>query len=341
MRDLAAVSASCLLGGAIGDALGYPVEFVGSGAAIVAAHGRDAPPRLLRCSDGEVHFSDDTQMTLFTAEGLTRARLAAELHAGAGLVEHVHAAYQRWLYTQWPDRFERPESGGLLDEPALVARRAPGNTCLRALSENVQNARVPTVASPPNDSKGCGAVMRSAPFGIAARDRAEAFASSRDCAVLTHGHPSGYLSAAYFASLVFDLARGARLNDAMASADALLAEQEGRGELVAALARARALPPSPGFEVLEALPDGGWVGEWAVAIAIACVREVDVTREQDVARALWRAAAHGGDSDSTASLAGNLLGAMGASLPHAWLEDLELRPLIERAARDLVGTHLQ
>lgn len=55
---------------------------------------------------------------------------------------------------------------------------------------------------------GCGAIMRAAPFGLAAGSRDEAFEWARTTGVLTHGHPSGYLSAAYFASLVFDLAHG-------------------------------------------------------------------------------------------------------------------------------------
>jgi ADP-ribosylglycohydrolase len=50
--------------------------------------------------------------------------------------------------------------------------------------------------------------------------------------------------------------------------------------------------------------------------------------------------AHAGDSDSTGSLTGNLLGAMFGceSLPEAWLADLELREVIERVAADLHAT---
>ncbi len=161
-----------LLGGALGDALGYPVEFIESAAEIFRLYGAAAPAQLLRCFDGLVHVSDDTQMTLFAVEGLV---LAGDDPVGA-----VHAAYQRWLYTQLPDRFERPERGWLLDVQRMFARRAPGNTCLSALVENVQSARTPTVGNPPNDSKGGGAIMRSAPFGLVAESRAQAFAWARD-----------------------------------------------------------------------------------------------------------------------------------------------------------------
>ncbi len=81
--------------------------------------------------------------------------------------------------------------------------------------------------------------------------------------------------------------------------------------------------------------NGGWVGEWALAIALMCARDVDASDESAVADAIWRAAAHGGDSDSTASLTGSLLGARGARLPARWLDELELRDAIEHAARSL------
>lgn len=316
-------SESCLLGGAVGDALGYPVEFVTSGAVIVAAHGIDAPKRLLRCEDGLVHISDDTQMTLFTAEGL----------AAAQTVDAVHAAYQRWLWTQMPERFERPDYfGGLVDIDALQARRAPGNTCVSALLDNFELGRTPTLQEPPNRSKGCGAVMRSAPFGLRAAEREGAFALARDAAVLTHGHPSGYLAAAYFAALIYDLARGATLVEARGAADALLVREAGHEETRDALEATRTMS-APTYDAIEALPNGGWVAEWALAIAVACSSGVDVANERSVAQALWRAAAHGGDSDSTASITGNLLGAMGAVLPAAWLDELELHDVIMQTAR--------
>lgn len=56
-----------LIGGAVGDALGYEVEFM-SLSAINRTFGDKGITRY--AFDGVAHFSDDTQMTLFTAEGL-------------------------------------------------------------------------------------------------------------------------------------------------------------------------------------------------------------------------------------------------------------------------------
>jgi len=46
---------------------------------------------------------------------------------------------------------------------------------------------------------------------------------------------------------------------------------------------------------------------------------------------------HSGDSDSTGSIAGNLLGVQFGvdAIPHAWFEELELGDVIERLAIDL------
>jgi ADP-ribosylglycohydrolase/RimJ/RimL family protein N-acetyltransferase len=324
----------CLLGGALGDALGYPLEFAKPGRSIVERFGTGPPARLCFSPDAKGLVSDDTQMTIFSADGLVRARLAGAARATPFLL----SAYQSWYATQAMTRGEPPKTyasrGWLLAEPRLFARRAPGNTCLSAVAQSFTRGSLASVEDPPNGSKGCGAVMRSAPFGLLARSREEAFTEARDAGVLTHGHPSGDLSGAYLGSLMYDLARGAPLRAAMAAADDLVAREVGHEELEAIVERARALAAlgPPGLAAIERL-GGGWTGEEALAIALVCA----LTAEGDVAGALWRSVAHGGDSDSTGSLTGNLLGATlgAAALPQGWLEELEMRDVVERSAREL------
>jgi ADP-ribosylglycohydrolase len=79
-----------------------------------------------------------------------------------------------------------------------------------------------------------------------------------------------------------------------------------------------------------------------LAIAVVCALTAGGSTSQHVAEALWRSVAHGGDSDSTGSLTGNLLGArLGAeALPEAWRSQLELLDLLERLALDLRAAHL-
>lgn len=327
----------CLLGGAVGDALGYPIEFIGSAADITRTYGA-SPPGLLAYARRPAVVSDDTQMTLFTAEGLIRAAQRRNDRGGVGVTDCVLRAYQRWLATQ--DAFEAAVEldGWLVRERRLWHRRAPGNSCLSALCALAGTARVPTVEDRINDSKGCGGIMRSAPFGLVTRDRSWAFREARDAAALTHGHPSGYLSAAYFAAVICDVAQGAPLPEAMNAADALLAREPQHEETANAVVQGKALaaagPPSP--EAIEGY-GGGWVGEEALAISLAVALTTAGPSSTATAEALWRAVAHGGDSDSTGSMVGNLLGAMHGveCLPTAWVAEVDLRDVVERVARDL------
>jgi ADP-ribosyl-[dinitrogen reductase] hydrolase len=185
----------CLLGGAVGDALGGPVEF-DSITAIRAKFGPAGVTSYQEAYGRRGAITDDTQMALFTAEGLIRARQRM-LDRGVVNVEMViHRAYLRWLSTQEEtgriprhDFSEQEPSGWLLSQVFLHHRRAPGNTCLMALRAGVPG----TPKTPINDSKGCGGVMRVAPVGLTDADNP--FDLGSNAAALTHGHPSGWVSA--------------------------------------------------------------------------------------------------------------------------------------------------
>ena len=58
----------CLLAGAAGDALGYTVEFM-SRKNILARYGNNGITKFDLTPEGKALVSDDTQMTLFTANG--------------------------------------------------------------------------------------------------------------------------------------------------------------------------------------------------------------------------------------------------------------------------------
>lgn len=329
----------CLLGGALGDALGYPVEFEGPGTALIKKYGADAPTALTYAGGTVARVSDDTQMTLFVAEGLIRAH---QRFIDRGLCSVVHVttrALMRWYSTQSrPTPKGPPADGWLVLEPGLHARRAPGNTIMQELALRADGEGDDDQVVARNTSKGCGAVMRAAPFGLAFKPPQRTFESAVEDGRVTHGHPSGYLASGYLATTVGVLARGGTLRRAMAVSDEALRQHTGHEELAAALAGARGIAerriPTPAD--LESL-GGGWTGEEALAIALACVLRHDDRTPRAVERTLWRAACHGGDSDSTAAIAGNVLGTMvGAkALPASWLRQLELRDAIERIGRDL------
>ena len=96
----------CLLGGALGDSLGYAIEF-DSITAIRRRFGADGL-RDFAALDGGSHFSDDTQMTLYTVDGLVEALEWANSGVGADANACVWLAYLRWLNTQG---VSRPGSG--------------------------------------------------------------------------------------------------------------------------------------------------------------------------------------------------------------------------------------
>ncbi|WP_228644010.1 ADP-ribosylglycohydrolase family protein [Microtetraspora sp. AC03309] len=329
----------CLLGGAIGDALGAPVEF-DSIAAIRRVHGQDGLTDLVHDRRGAVGLiTDDTQMTLFTVEGLIRAHLRARSRGfGGAEVAVVRNAYLRWLDTQ-DHRVPPPADGlvrtGRLREQAwLYSRRAPGNACLSGLRTELGPLASPGAPGPVNPgSKGCGTVMRSAPFGLAASDARRAFRLAAECAQITHGHPTGYLAAGACAAIVFFLVRGAPLEHAVQETLDLLGEQPAHEETTAAVRAAVALAAgrSPSPEAVESL-GGAWVAEEALAIAVYCA----LVGGDDVERALLLAVNHSGDSDSTGAVCGNILGARygEAALPRRWSSRVEGGDAIIRLADD-------
>ncbi|HTT90988.1 MAG TPA: ADP-ribosylglycohydrolase family protein [Acidimicrobiales bacterium] len=322
----------CVLGGAVGDALGAPVEF-DSLASIRRQEGTD---RLTTWPAGAGAVTDDTQMTLFTLEGLIRASVAARSGQPADPVQALHRAYLRWLATQDGLGSAAGDGGWLVGKKVLHHQRAPGVTCLSAL----RSGRAGAAGDPLNNSKGCGGVMRAAPCGLMAEDPERAFELGCASAALTHGHPSGWYPAGVLAATVCIEARGTALPEAVKAARGLLHRRRGAGETAEALARAvgvaglrRHMRP----EDLEML-GAGWVGEEALAIAVACaLTAADQGPEWSTpAEAILLAASHSGDSDSTAAIAGNLLGAAWgmAALPEQWLRAIDVREIAEKLVND-------
>ncbi|GAA3210986.1 ADP-ribosylglycohydrolase family protein [Actinocorallia longicatena] len=325
----------CLLGGAIGDALGAPIEFQ-SLAEIRRIHGENGVESFVWHDSGRLGVvTDDTQMTLFTVEGILRA--AGDVPAS------VFAAHRRWYATQilpFPSRgrIDLPVGdvlldGGLGDEAWLYARRAPGNACLSGL----RSGRRATLDEPANpDSKGCGAVMRSAPFGLVpAWTPGEAFALASECGAQTHGHPSGHLAAGALAALTRLLLDGLTLEEAVNVALGLLATRPGHEETAGALRRALEAPrDKPSAELLETL-GAGWIAEEALAMSVYCA----LAHPGSVRDALLLAVNHSGDSDSTGAITGNLLGtALGESaLPRAWADAVEGAATTVRLADELAA----
>lgn len=124
-----------MVGGAVGDALGYPVEFMSYGQ-ILNKYGPDGITRYALNAKGEAEISDDTQMALFTANGVlfTFTRYADNEVILAPPHRYIQDSYKEWLETQTGDiDYTQPHFNWIRDIKGLHARRAPGLTCLSAL----------------------------------------------------------------------------------------------------------------------------------------------------------------------------------------------------------------
>lgn len=330
----------CLLGGAVGDALGAPVEFM-QRAEILRRFGPEGITTYAAAYGGFGTITDDTQMTLFTAEGLLRAWVRGcekGITTYAGVTAH---AYLRWLQTQGEQptcdiAFGQNEPGWLFQQVDLHHRRAPGNTCLAALKA------MRTLGEPArNDSKGCGGLMRVAPVGLFAWRQGkqdapqEVFRLGAELAALTHGHPTGSLTAGVLAVLVLALVDGTSLPEALAIAKTCLRSEPDHQETLRAIEGAEALATS-GVAHEQAIRQlgEGWIAEEALAISLYCAMMA-----RDFRHGVILAVNHDGDSDSTGAIVGNLLGAMHGvrAIPAQWLEPLELREVITEVAEDLYG----
>ena len=182
--------------------------------------------------------------------------------------------------------------------------------------------------------------MRVAPVGLlcwhfdAGNPLKQAFELGCDLAALTHGHLSGILPAGAFAALVLLLLNGLDLRTALGRVKPVLRSRKGHRETLAAIEKAEVLSATPTLDWRSAIRElgEGWVAEEALAIALYAAMRADSFEDGVV-----MAVSHGGDSDSTGSIAGNLLGARfgKSSIPIRWLNALELRTVVEEIAADM------
>jgi len=181
--------------------------------------------------------------------------------------------------------------------------------------------------------------MRTAPVGLALQ-LDDPFEAGAECAALTHGHPSGYLPAGYLSEMIARLVRGCELKSAVRATRHSLRRYDGHAETLHSVDRALELADSetPVPDAIEQLGKG-WVGEEALAIALFSAMRHD----PDWTGGALAAVNHSGDSDSTGSICGAILGAThGAeTIPVGWIERLENRALLEQTASDMYAAFVE
>lgn len=337
---------ACLYGGALGDALGYIIEF-DSWDRIRKIYGEDGIRELEKTGEKAI-FSDDTQMTLFTAEGIVLGYLR-EINGGTQYTAeyYIYQSYLVWLRTQGYKSKSLWDKKSLLKQrPEMHKRRAPGNTCLSALA----SGEMGTIEQPLNNSKGCGGVMRTAPCGfIRTRESGEpifgesALEMGARAGAITHGHSMGWIPAGMLADIVDRCLYGNYaslqeiIEDSLDATESMYGRFRSFGRFkdmilraisLAAENKAKGLNDSAVDEASIHSLGEGWVGDEALAIAVYAALRWD----SDMKKCLRAAVNHRGDSDSTGAIAGNILGAyLGLeAIPRDWLADLEQTDVMEK-----------
>ncbi|MGP4000709.1 ADP-ribosylglycohydrolase family protein [Streptomyces sp. 8N706] len=320
----------CLLGGATGDALGAGIEF-DSLEDIRLAHGPDGVTDYVPAYGRRGAVTDDTQMALFTVDGLIRAQVRRDTGAWHPPTD-IYRAHLRWSVTQrdWGPDERRKDDGWLAREEWLYARREPVRATLTGLGDGVMG----TLDKPKNpECKGCGALARSAPFGLLVGWEPQlVFQLAVECAAQTHGHPTAYLASGALAVVVHTLARGDDLDSAIQHALRQLATRPGHEETTDALRHALGAVRQgmPTAARVESFGEGRTAAD-ALAIGVYCALVAE-----DVRHGLLLSVNHGGESDSTGAVCGNLLGTLHGetALPPGWLAELEGRATILELADD-------
>lgn len=325
MTDINKKIRGCLLGGAVGDALGYQIEF--------KRNIRDK--EVTRYKDKGI-ISDDTQMTLFTANALLWRATRLNLKGIAMKYDDaIYLGYLDWLNTQNNKKSENSISW-IKEVSELNVLRAPGKTCVDALSSGKKG----TIEKPINDSKGCGSVMRVAPIGLYIKDPDTAGEIGAKAGAITHGHPLGFIPCFTLSVMINLIVYGKKsIDDALNCSMKKTIRKYGifnkNVRIFNNLIKKAIKLSKSALSDIEAIKQlgEGWVAEEAFAIAIySCLKY-----SNSFENAIICAINHDGDSDSTGSIAGNIIGSyLGEqSIPEYYLENLELKDMIVELSDDL------
>jgi ADP-ribosylglycohydrolase len=314
----------CIYGLAIGDALGYPVEFMSlkeiekilGPNGVTGFDSLKHPEIASRIRQPIGSYSDDTQMSLATANALINAK-SDNLE---DIMQEVVKEYISWA--------DSPENN-----------RYPGNTCMAGI-RNLKAGMHWTNSGIPN-GKGCGAAMRTAPIGLYFADDIHSLINcSQAVGSCTH-KDSGAIAAG---SVVAYVIRNAILYGSLINKNpSLLNNQEFIEEILNA--RKVSFPLKSKLEKLNqnlnyqdsrgALKKlgQGWHGDEAVAMALYCF----LKSPRDYRKTVLAGTNIDGDSDSVALIAGAISGAYNGiqSIPQEWINQIENKELLRETAEKL------
>lgn len=304
-RELALQSRyrGCLLGAAVGDALGGPLEFM-SRDAIMTRYGKPVREMVgggwLKLAPGET--TDDTAMMQMLAESIV-ARDGVD-------TTDIGTRYVAWMQSNPPD------IGNITRFALRAFQRGLG----------VPNAALGAHRQVNNKSAGNGTVMRCAPIALRyLYDERRLIDNSRDEALITHFDPQAWTGSIAVNLLIVRLIGGQEPARAIADvAYRVRRVPKASAEVAEVFERARGdgdsrLLPVSGY-VLDTLRVALWAVLGTSSFEDAVVAAINI----------------GGDADTQGVVTGALAGALygDSAVPSRWIERLrdheELRTLADR-----------
>lgn len=326
------------LGFAIGDAFGYPARGMTFEQLCERFEKKGCLDLAVSKKSGMALFTDATQMTLFTADGIVWADREAK-GGEINYTTYVFYSYQLWLYTQtktiagkeysWLFNDEKNKyTSHLLKAKGLYKNRANDRVSVDALLA-ARELNYGKLISHVNDNADNGGLKRVLPAGLYFNyDTEIAFRAGADFAAITHGNPSAYLSAGCYSAITAELIAGQSVENAVKKVMRILKEYDGHEQVYLALDSALTLiydESVPPREAIERL-GRGYNAEEALAISIFCA----VLHEDNFIHAIQLAVNHDGESDVCAALTGGLLGARNGveCIPKKWIKKIQYYNLL-------------
>ncbi|MDP0489444.1 MAG: ADP-ribosylglycohydrolase family protein [Verrucomicrobiota bacterium JB023] len=292
----------CLLGLAIGDALGTTLEFRPPGSFPPIDDLVGGGPFNLRPGQ----WTDDTSMALCLAESLIESGFDAR--------------DQMTRYLQWRDEGHLSSNGTCFDIGMTVS------SALRTFEQSGE----PYSGSTDPYSAGNGSIMRLAPLPIYYAEASKAIHLSGESSRTTHQAPAAIDACRYLGSLLWGLVHGGASREQVLAPD--YHPQQKTWQLQAEIARIAA----GSFKEKEppAINGSGYVVESLEAALWA------FNKAEDFRHGALLAVNLGDDADTTGAIYGQLAGAYFglAGIPGDWLEKLAHRPLITDFALKLIAS---
>jgi poly(ADP-ribose) glycohydrolase ARH3 len=288
----------CVLGLALGDALGAPFE----GGILERLLWR----MIGRTRAGEIRWTDDTQMSIDLIESL----LAKETIDPDDLAARFAASY-RWT------RGYGPATGKLLKRIATGADWREANHSVY-----------------PGGSFGNGAAMRAPIVGLAYASRPrELDDATRQSAIITHAHALGVEGAVLMARATAAAVRGCSSNEIFQQAADCCRQEQFKSRLVIAKAWLDSRLDVPVFDVARQLGNRIVAHESCVTSLYLALRFID----KPLLEMLQFIAAGAGDVDTIGAMAGAIWGAANGAdrLPDGQLMALEQRERLATIATEL------